>query len=135
MTLCACAPREPVFIGTPPGTTALGAVLAANPPAPGENIHVTPLQRGEHVSLQLVQVRDREKPHVHTRYDLVVLLIRGHGVLRLGDAALAMRPGDVAFVPRGTPHFFVNDGQDPAAALVIFAPAFDGPDQVPVPGA
>jgi quercetin dioxygenase-like cupin family protein len=40
-----------------------------------------------------------------------------------------MRAGDVAFVPRGTPHHFVNQGRKPAAALVSFSPPFDGPDQ------
>ena len=80
-----------------------------------------------------MQIRDREQPHVHTRYDLSVVLVKGRGTLHLDGAALAMREGDVAFVAQGTPHFFVNQGGTPAAALVVFSPAFSGPDQVPAP--
>jgi len=47
--------------------------------------------------------------------------------------ALPMHTGDVAVIPKNTPHFFVNGGADPASALVVFTPPFDGPDQQPVP--
>jgi quercetin dioxygenase-like cupin family protein len=105
---------------------------AAPPLAAGENIKLTELRRSEHASVSLVQVRDREAPHIHTRYDLTITMIRGTGTLWLDGTALPMRAGDVAFIPRRTPHHFVNGGQDPALALVSFAPAFSGPDQEPV---
>ena len=84
-------------------------------------------------SVSLVQVRDREQPHVHTRYDLTVMVADGEGTLWLNGTPLPMVPGDVAFIPRGTPHYFVNDGAQPATAIVVFAPAFEGPDQQPIP--
>jgi quercetin dioxygenase-like cupin family protein len=105
----------------------------APPLPPGDNILPTELRRGESSSLALVQVRDREQPHVHTRYDLTVTLVRGAGTLWLGGAPQPMRAGDIAFIPKGTPHYFVNDGSEPAAALVVFAPPFSGPDQGPPP--
>ncbi len=135
MALAGCTPRQPILLRTPPDAVALAGVLAATPLRAGENIRVTPLEHSEHLTLQLVQVRDREQPHVHTRYDLVVVLVGGVGTLYLENEPLPMRTGDIAFIPRNTPHFFVNDGQEPAAALVVFAPPFDGPDQAPVPAA
>jgi quercetin dioxygenase-like cupin family protein len=108
------------------------ALLAGSPLGPGENIKAVPLQKGEHASVTLVQIRDREPPHRHIRYDIMVMLVRGTGTLHLGERTLPMRAGDVSFITRGTPHYFVNDGDAPAAALVTFAPAFDGPDQEPV---
>jgi quercetin dioxygenase-like cupin family protein len=103
----------------------------AAPLGPSENIRPTEVRRGESSSVSLVQIRDREQPHRHARYDLTVTLVHGSGTLWLNGAPLAMHAGDVAFIPRGTPHYFVNDGPDPAAALVVFAPAFTGPDQQP----
>jgi quercetin dioxygenase-like cupin family protein len=110
----------------------LDRLLAESPLSPDENILATPLGRAAHSSVHLVQIRDGETPHVHTRYDLAVTVLRGHGTLRLGGVAFPMGPGDAAFIPQGVPHQFINDGDDPAAALVVFAPPFDGADQVPV---
>lgn len=127
---CAAEPR--VLLPEPPRHTTVGSLRAAHPLAAGQNILPVEVARGEQGSMSLIQIRDREPPHVHTRYDLTVVLVGGHGVLWLAGEPLVMRTGDVAFVPRGTPHFFVNQGDDPAAALVSFAPAFSGPDSEPV---
>jgi quercetin dioxygenase-like cupin family protein len=111
-------------------------VVSEPPPAPlaaGENIRVTPRLAAGAASVTLVQIGDRETPHVHTRYDLTVVLARGSGTLWLAGVPAPMRPGDAAFIARGTPHYFVNDGDTPAAAVVVFAPPFSGPDQAPAP--
>jgi len=127
-----CAHQSRLLLPGPPRTDEIGALLDGTRLAPGENIRVTPLPPGEHASVSLVQIRDREQPHVHTRYDLTVLLVRGAGTLNLDGRNLPMRAGDSAFIPRGTPHYFVNEGGTPAAALVTFAPPFDGSDQQPL---
>jgi quercetin dioxygenase-like cupin family protein len=133
VALPGCAHQPRVLLPVAPRSAEVAARLAESPLAAGENIRATPLLRGEQASVTLVQIRDREAPHVHTRYDITVTLMRGAGTLHLAGEALPMRAGDAAFVPRGTPHFFVNDGREPAAALVSFAPPFDGPDQEPSP--
>ncbi len=106
--------------------------MAAHPLPPGANIRSLPLGRTEACSYHLVQVRDREAPHVHATHDLAVTVLRGHGQLYIRGEARPMEVGDVAVVPRGTPHYFVNSGAVPAAAFVTFAPPYDGKDQVPV---
>ena len=130
----ACAYRPaPVFLDPHAGRLAYDALLAQTPLAPGENIRARELERGANSSVSLVQIRDREQPHVHTRYDLSVTLAKGSGTLWLNGTALPMHAGDSTFIPKGTPHYFVNDGAQPATALVVFAPAFSDPDQQPVP--
>lgn len=127
---CARAPRLALpDRGTPHEVAEL---IAAHPLAPDEEVRAVEITRGEYASVHLVQIRGREQPHSHSRYDLFVTIVRGTGTLHLQGARLPLRAGDSAFIPRGAPHFFVNDGKDPAAALVVFAPAFRGPDQVPV---
>jgi quercetin dioxygenase-like cupin family protein len=129
--LVGCAADRRLLLPDPPRHTTVGALLDAHPLPAGQNIQPAEVARGEQSSLSLIQIRDREAPHVHTRYDLTVLLVHGHGVLWLAGVPQAMRTGDVAFVPRGTPHFFITEGDEPAAALVSFAPAFSGPDSQP----
>jgi quercetin dioxygenase-like cupin family protein len=130
---CATAPVAHLLTPAPPRVAEVTTLAAQSPLAPRDNIRPAELQRGESSSLSLIQVRDREPAHVHARYDLVVTLAKGSGTLWLNGTPLRMTAGDVAFIPKGTPHYFVNDGPEPAAALVVFAPPFSGPDQQPIP--
>jgi quercetin dioxygenase-like cupin family protein len=126
--LAGCAASPHVLLHAPPRAESVVALIARSPLPPGENIRATEVGRAENMSVHLVQIRDREKPHVHTRYDLSVTLVEGRGSLWLANEKLSMRAGDTAFIPRGTRHFFVNEGAEPAAAVVVFSPPFDGPD-------
>jgi quercetin dioxygenase-like cupin family protein len=131
LTGCAAAPGSHLLLAAPP--RALDASRAVPAPASAQNITSTELDTAASASLSLVQIRDRETAHIHTRYDLAVTLLAGEGVLWLDGAPLPMRRGDVAFIPRSTPHYFVSQGPTPALAAVVFAPPFSGPDQAPVP--
>jgi mannose-6-phosphate isomerase-like protein (cupin superfamily) len=131
--LGACAQRPHLLVSDPPSRTELEAIVRDAPLAAGENIRPKELRRGPSSSAHLVRIRDREQPHVHTRYDLTVVLVGGRGTLWLAGKPLPMREGDVALIPKETPHYFVNESRGPAAALVVFSPPFDGPDQRPVP--
>lgn len=130
---CAAHPSARVLTSNPQRPVEVAVLERETPLAPTDNIRPTELERGEHSSISLVQIRDREQPHIHTRYDLTVTLVDGAGTLWLNGTALPMRAGDVAYIPRGTPHYFVNAAPAPAAALVSFAPPFSGPDQQPPP--
>jgi len=125
----ACSARPPVFYSSE--AQRVDAIVNTTPPS-GQNITVTEVQRSENSSISVVQVRDREQPHIHTRYDLAVVVARGTGTLWLNGAPRPMHTGDAAYIPKGTPHYFVNEGREPAAAIVMFAPPFTGPDQQPV---
>ena len=114
------------------GGTSVETILAAHPLPSGQNISALALGRTESCSYHLIQIRDREQPHVHTVHDLAVTVLQGTGRLYIRGQPREMRSGDVAVVPHATPHYFVNTGADPAAAFVIFAPPYDGKDQVPV---
>ena len=114
------------------GQTDLDSLLATTPLSIGENIRAVVVGRTETSSYHLVQVRDRERPHVHATHDLSVTLLRGKGSLYVAGVVHELRPGDVAVVPRATPHYFVNAASTPSVAFVTFTPPYDGTDQVPV---
>lgn len=110
----------------------VAALLNAYPLADGQNIRVVELWRDTALSCHIVQVRDREAAHLHTAHDLTVSVLLGTGEIFIRGTPYPMQAGDVAIVPRGTPHYFVNRSAAPAAAFVTFTPAYDGADQVPV---
>jgi mannose-6-phosphate isomerase-like protein (cupin superfamily) len=126
---CTAPPRTIVLASGPRPAAAL---LAAYPPDPQRNITPYLLEQSERTSSHLIWVRDGEQPHVHATHDLVVTVLAGHGTLWLRGTPAPMRAGDVAVIPAGTPHRFVNQGDEPAAALAVFAPPSDGSDNVPV---
>lgn len=99
-----------------------------NPIGESENIKVTPLFKNQDSSHFIIQIRDREKPHIHETHDLTVIVKRGQGVLYLGKDKLPMRRGDIAFIPKGVPHYFVNEDSKPSIAYAIFTPFYDGKD-------
>jgi mannose-6-phosphate isomerase-like protein (cupin superfamily) len=127
--------RAPHIITPEPHSVSSGsltALLAGHPLAATQNISALPLGHTDAFSYHLVQVRDREQPHVHATHDLVVTLLRGKGQMYVRGIPTEMRAGDVAVVTHGTPHYFVNTGCIPTAAFVTFAPPYDGTDQVPI---
>ena len=128
LLLAGCAAHPRVLLHDPPRAEAVETIVQRSPLPAGENIKPTEIVRGENMSVHLIQVREGEKPHIHTRYDLSVTLVQGQGSLWLADAKLPMKVGDTAFIPRGTRHYFVNEGSKPASAIVVFSPAFSGPD-------
>ena len=95
-----------------------------------EEVAVTELGRTAWGSHHVAVVRTSEKPHYHRFHDLTVVVMRGKGVLTVGQRQFPMTVGDVAHVQRGVPHFFRNTAEEPSAALVIFSPPFDGRDVV-----
>lgn len=128
---CAAAPRLVLPDAHGGHQTDVDALLAAAPLPAGENIRALLLERTETSSYHLVQVRNRERPHVHAAHDLSMTLLRGEGALYIGGVAHQVRPGDVAVIQRGTAHYFVNAADTPAIAFVTFSPPYDGTDQVP----
>lgn len=130
----ACAHTPQVFAPQAPNAD-LTVLLAAHPLPEGQNISGLLLGSTDAVSYHLVQIRDRELPHIHVTHDLAVTLLRGNGQLFVDGEPRPMRAGDVAVVLRGTPHYFVSTGSSPAAAFATFAPPNDGTDQIPVESA
>ncbi|MBI5875175.1 MAG: cupin domain-containing protein [Deltaproteobacteria bacterium] len=107
-------------------------IVRGNPISKDENIKVTPIFNNQDSSHFIIQIRDREKPHIHETHDLTVIVKKGKGVLHLGKDELPMRRGDIAFIPRGILHYFVNTDSEPSVAYVIFTPFYDGRDMKPV---
>jgi mannose-6-phosphate isomerase-like protein (cupin superfamily) len=130
--VCACTPAPRFFLqyGASWTEADINKILAQNPLAVTANIRVTTLGRGRTVSHHVVQIRDRESPHIHKEHDLTVTVLRGQGYLMLGTRRIDLTVGDVVFIPEGAAHYFVNTDSQPAVALAVFSPPFDGKDNI-----
>jgi mannose-6-phosphate isomerase-like protein (cupin superfamily) len=60
--------------------------------------------------------------HRHPTYDETFVICEGHYDFRLDGKLLKLGPGDVVFVPRGTPHGFVCTGPETGRQLIISSP-------------
>ena len=130
--LFACAPAPRIFLqyGTEFKQAEIEKVLAENPLGPTENIKITTLGQGQVVSHHIVQIRDREKPHMHRIHDGTVVVVKGRGYLMMDNRRIDLSAGDIVYIPRGAVHYFVNTTGEPAVAFVVFSPPFDGKDIV-----
>lgn len=127
---------EPVLdalVGGERITVPLAALAERETLPPGENFKVVELARDAHTSHHVVWIRDREVPHRHDRHDLMVVMLRGHGFMRIGEEERALGEGSILYVPRATVHAFRNTSDEPAAAYAIYTPAFDGRDREVAP--
>jgi mannose-6-phosphate isomerase-like protein (cupin superfamily) len=129
---CAPTPRISLQYGTELKQAEIEKVLAENPLGASENIKITTLGQGQGVSHHVVQVRDREKPHMHKMHDGTVVMVKGRGYLMMDNGRIDLSAGDIVYIPRGAVHYFVNTAAEPAVAFVIFSPPFDGKDTLPV---
>ena len=129
---CAPAPRFYLQYGKEFKQSELAKILADQPLPPGENIKVITLGQGAAASHHIVQIRDRESPHLHKTHDATVMMLKGQGYLMLEQRRIELTAGDVVYIPRGAVHYFTNTDREPTVAFVTYAPPFDGKDTVPV---
>ena len=126
----------PVLDALYPGgrmTLPLAALASRVTLAPGEAQRVVELARDAGTSQHLVAIRGQETPHRHDRHDLLVVMLRGHGRMRIGADERAVGEGSILYVPRGSVHAFRNEAAEPAVAFAVYTPAFDGRDRVAAP--
>jgi mannose-6-phosphate isomerase-like protein (cupin superfamily) len=108
------------------------ALIARANLSEGQDFVVVELARDDRTSHHVVAIRDREAPHRHDRHDLFVVILRGHGTMRIGDQERPVGLDSILYVPRGTTQAFRNTSGEPAIAYAVYTPAFDGSDRVPV---
>jgi mannose-6-phosphate isomerase-like protein (cupin superfamily) len=134
--LLACTPAHVPYVflqyGKELRTADMAKVMAENQLGPNENVKLITLGQGQGASHHMVQIRDRESPHMHKAHDATVIMVRGRGYLVMDGRSITLAAGDIAHIPRGIPHYYVNTDLKPTVALVIFAPPFDGKDNIPV---
>jgi mannose-6-phosphate isomerase-like protein (cupin superfamily) len=60
--------------------------------------------------------------HVHRREDESFWVLEGEVTMVCGDRRITAGPGSLTFLPRGIPHTFVVEGEQPAHLLTLATP-------------
>ena len=61
--------------------------------------------------------------HIHHHQDETFFFLEGIFDVEVGGKLYQMKPGDVAFIPKGTVHAFKNVGENQGRLRYIFSPA------------
>lgn len=77
------------------------------------------------VSCSLAVVKDRIRPHYQKVSDEIYYIVRGQGILTVGNEQQPLTEGDVAAIPKGQVHGFVNTGTEPCLVLFASGPKFE----------
>ena len=126
------APTVDALLGAERVRIPLAALAERAPLAPGQDFRVVEVGRDAATSHHVVAIRTAETPHRHDRHELFVMIVRGHGAMRIGDATLPVGQGSLLYVPRGAVHAFANESGAPAVAYAVYTPPFDAVDRVDV---
>lgn len=80
----------------------------------GEVATQTPHPQSEHLNVTEVQFRDGARNRLHTHStDQILVITEGEGYVATRDERHEVRPGDVAFIPAGEPHWHgAKEGRD-----------------------
>jgi quercetin dioxygenase-like cupin family protein len=65
-------------------------------------------------------------PHRHDSYDETIYGLEGTMAWTVGNTTTDVGPGDALFVPRGTPHRYVNTSDETIRELAIVTPGVLG---------
>ena len=86
------------------------------------------LLSGKHTNGNQVVFEDIVEPgvgpgrHMHHEKDEIFFFLEGDFIAEVGGETHEFKPGDVAFIPRGTVHAFKNVGKEPGRLRYIFSP-------------
>jgi len=78
----------------------------------------------------VLDIRNEVKLHKHEFHSEHVYVVAGNAMMTLGSKVFAIKPGDVIFIQKGTPHKVKVMGNTPLRVISIQAPDFDGKDRI-----
>lgn len=134
--LASCTPAPPrLLVAHPSGVQVLFLSKKAYPSAPGTHAAIAawPVDRTEHALTQVIRIDGEETLHRHENHDLVVFLVEGRGIMRLGGDTFRLEAGDAVLIRRGTSHAFRNTSPRGSLALAVSVPPASPADRVDEP--
>ena len=91
---------------------------------PEVGIGLARMVKGDNISFHVALVENRIKLHYHRYRDEVYYIVKGKGLIRVGEEKRDVREGDVVLIPKGEPHSLENKGKEPLVLVFASAPPF-----------
>jgi mannose-6-phosphate isomerase-like protein (cupin superfamily) len=73
--------------------------------------------------------QSRQAVHAHPANEQVYVIVRGRGLMTVGDEEREVGPGTLVFVPPRTGHAIFNTGDEPLVYVSATAPPFELPSE------
>jgi mannose-6-phosphate isomerase-like protein (cupin superfamily) len=67
----------------------------------------------------------KQEVHSHTESEQVYVIVRGRGLMHVGEEAQELGEGDLVYIPPSTGHFIENVGEDALVYVSATSPPFD----------
>ncbi|MFM9945832.1 MAG: cupin domain-containing protein [Bacteroidia bacterium] len=78
----------------------------------------------------LIRIVTEVKPHYHANHTENVIVVKGSGIMKLGEKIINIKKGDIIIIPKGTVHSVISTGKKALKVISIQSPFFDGKDRV-----
>jgi len=101
-----------------------------NPQADYDNVHVKKIHSDDRSTTFLIWVKEKVKPHKHEAHTEVIVVLKGKGMMTVGDQTKNIRKGDLVIVPQGTVHSVITTSRKPLKVVSIQSPVFLGKDRI-----
>jgi mannose-6-phosphate isomerase-like protein (cupin superfamily) len=63
--------------------------------------------------------------HIHAGGEQVYVIVRGRGMMQVGDDTQEVEEGSLVFIPPGAEHAIKNEGDEPLVFVSAMSPPFD----------
>jgi mannose-6-phosphate isomerase-like protein (cupin superfamily) len=97
---------------------------------PYDNVQIKKLHSDKNASAFLIFIKKEVRLHKHLMHSETIYVLEGTGEMLLGNKMVAVKKGDVIFVPENTPHSVKVTSILPLKVISNQAPEFDGTDRV-----
>lgn len=77
-----------------------------------------------------IEIKKEIKLHRHAMHSEQVYIVSGKALMFLADKEFVVSPGDLIFIPVGTPHKVKVIGETPLKVISFQSPYFDGKDRI-----
>lgn len=64
------------------------------------------------------------KPHVHKDHEQIYYLVKGSGIILVGDEKAEVKAGDCIYLPSDVPHGFINNSNEETEIFCVGANIF-----------
>lgn len=78
----------------------------------------------------LNQINADLKPRYYQGHDETIYVVKGHGIMIIGEDRYVAKPGTLFVIPRNIVFSFINTGEKPFVAIVVQTPPPLGGDMV-----